>query len=50
MDVFAEISRIILFVCPRNLPWKELQGGGPLIGIGVHMLHTALYLIGLPSA
>lgn len=27
---------------------KELQGGGPLIDIGVHMLDTALYLMGYP--
>ncbi|GMA51976.1 oxidoreductase [Alicyclobacillus contaminans] len=28
---------------------KELQGGGPLIDIGVHMLDTALYLMGFPE-
>src|SRR5699024_8719025 len=28
---------------------KELQGGGPLIDIGVHMLDTALYLMGYPK-
>jgi predicted dehydrogenase len=28
---------------------KELQGGGPLIDIGVHMLDTALYLMGYPD-
>ncbi|MFU8649743.1 Gfo/Idh/MocA family protein [Lysinibacillus sp. RSDA_15] len=28
---------------------KELQGGGPLIDIGVHMLDTALYLMGYPN-
>jgi predicted dehydrogenase len=28
---------------------KEIQGGGPLIDIGVHMLDTALYLIGYPE-
>lgn len=28
---------------------KELQGGGPLIDIGVHMLDTALYLMGYPQ-
>ncbi|MFC4401868.1 Gfo/Idh/MocA family protein [Gracilibacillus xinjiangensis] len=28
---------------------KELQGGGPLIDIGVHMLDTALYLMGYPE-
>ncbi|HEX6972537.1 MAG TPA: Gfo/Idh/MocA family oxidoreductase [Limnochordia bacterium] len=27
---------------------KELQGGGPLIDIGVHMLDLALYLMGYP--
>lgn len=27
----------------------ELQGGGPLIDIGVHMLDTALYLMGYPT-
>lgn len=29
---------------------KELQGGGPLIDIGVHMLDLALYLMGYPRA
>lgn len=29
---------------------KELQGGGPLIDIGVHMLDLALYLMGYPKA
>lgn len=29
---------------------KEIQGGGPLIDIGVHMLDTALYLMGYPEA
>ncbi|WP_304458325.1 Gfo/Idh/MocA family protein [Alicyclobacillus sendaiensis] len=28
---------------------KELQGGGPLIDIGCHMLDTALYLMGYPE-
>ncbi|BAB05884.1 Gfo/Idh/MocA family oxidoreductase [Halalkalibacterium halodurans] len=28
---------------------KELQGGGPLIDIGVHMLDTALYVMGFPE-
>jgi len=28
---------------------KDLQGGGPLIDIGVHMLDTALYLMGYPD-
>lgn len=28
---------------------KELQGGGPLIDIGVHMLDTALWLMGYPE-
>lgn len=28
---------------------KELQGGGPLIDIGVHMLDTALYLMNYPE-
>ncbi|RAP78429.1 Gfo/Idh/MocA family protein [Paenibacillus montanisoli] len=28
---------------------KELQGGGPLIDIGVHMLDLALYLMGYPK-
>ncbi|MFP5112913.1 Gfo/Idh/MocA family protein [Bacillaceae bacterium C204] len=28
---------------------KELQGGGPLIDIGVHMLDAALYLMGYPE-
>lgn len=32
-----------------NFTNKELQGGGPLIDIGVHMLDTALYLMGYPD-
>lgn len=28
---------------------KEVQGGGPLIDIGIHMLDTALYLMGFPE-
>ncbi len=28
---------------------KEIQGGGPLIDIGIHMLDTALYLMGFPE-
>jgi predicted dehydrogenase len=28
---------------------KELQGGGPLIDIGIHMLDTALYLMDFPE-
>jgi len=28
---------------------KELQGGGPLIDIGVHMLDSALYVMGYPE-
>ncbi len=28
---------------------KELQGGGPLIDLGVHMLDVALYLAGFPK-
>jgi predicted dehydrogenase len=28
---------------------KELQGGGPLIDLGVHMLDLALYLMGYPK-
>ena len=29
---------------------KELQGGGPLIDIGVHLMETAHYLMGSPTA
>lgn len=32
-----------------NFVNKELQGGGPLIDIGVHMLDTTLYLMGYPE-
>ncbi|GAQ24947.1 Gfo/Idh/MocA family protein [Tepidanaerobacter syntrophicus] len=28
---------------------KEVQGGGPLIDIGIHMLDAALYLMGFPE-
>jgi predicted dehydrogenase len=28
---------------------KEIQGGGPLIDIGIHLLDTALYLMGFPE-
>lgn len=28
---------------------KDIQGGGPLIDIGIHMLDTALYLMGFPE-
>jgi predicted dehydrogenase len=28
---------------------KELQGGGPLIDIGVHMLDAAMYVLGFPA-
>jgi predicted dehydrogenase len=28
---------------------KELQGGGPLIDIGIHMLDIAMYLMGFPE-
>lgn len=28
---------------------KELQGGGPLIDIGIHMLDTTMYLLGFPK-
>lgn len=45
----------VLAVRRRGIPgWgvftnKELQGGGPLIDIGVHMLDTALHLMGFPE-
>jgi predicted dehydrogenase len=32
-----------------NFTNKELQGGGPLIDIGIHMLDTAMYLMGFPE-
>lgn len=32
-----------------NFTNKEMQGGGPLVDIGVHMLDTALYLLGYPK-
>jgi predicted dehydrogenase len=32
-----------------NFTNKEIQGGGPLIDIGIHMLDTALYLMGFPE-
>ncbi len=32
-----------------NFISKEIQGGGPLIDIGVHMLDIALYLMGFPE-
>ncbi|ENH96867.1 oxidoreductase domain-containing protein [Gracilibacillus halophilus YIM-C55.5] len=44
----------VLAIRRRGIPgWgvftnKELQGGGPLIDIGVHMLDTALYLMDYP--
>lgn len=28
---------------------KELQGGGPLIDYGIHMLDTAMYITGFPK-
>lgn len=28
---------------------KKLQGGGPLVDIGVHVLYTAMYLLGFPK-
>ncbi|MGP4060381.1 Gfo/Idh/MocA family protein [Halobacillus sp. H74] len=28
---------------------KDLQGGGPLIDIGIHMLDTAFYILGFPK-
>lgn len=51
-DVYAARVRAIR---RRGIPgWgnftnKELQGGGPLIDIGVHMLDTALYLMDYPE-
>ncbi|MDF2531792.1 MAG: oxidoreductase domain protein [Clostridia bacterium] len=32
-----------------NFTNKELQGGGPLIDIGIHMLDAAMYLMGYPE-
>ncbi|PLR80421.1 Gfo/Idh/MocA family protein [Bacillus sp. V33-4] len=32
-----------------NFTSKSLQGGGPLIDIGVHMLDSALYVLGFPK-
>lgn len=32
-----------------NFTNKSMQGGGPLVDIGVHMLDTALYLLGYPK-
>lgn len=32
-----------------NFTNKEMQGGGPLIDIGAHMLDAALYLLGYPK-
>lgn len=32
-----------------NFTNKEIQGGGPLVDIGVHMLDTALYLLDYPK-
>ncbi|MCI5700543.1 MAG: Gfo/Idh/MocA family oxidoreductase [Lachnospiraceae bacterium] len=32
-----------------NFTNKNMQGGGPLVDIGVHMLDTALYLLGYPQ-
>lgn len=32
-----------------NFTSKEMQGGGPLIDIGAHMLDVALYLMGYPE-
>lgn len=51
-DVYAATATAVR---RRGIPgWgvftnKELQGGGPLIDIGVHMLDTALYLMGYPE-
>ncbi|MDO1885558.1 Gfo/Idh/MocA family oxidoreductase, partial [Escherichia coli] len=28
---------------------KSLQGGGPLIDIGIHMLDAAMYVLGFPA-
>jgi len=32
-----------------NFITKDIQGGGPLIDIGIHMLDTSLYLLGYPE-
>lgn len=32
-----------------NFTNRDMQGGGPLVDIGVHMLDTALYLLGYPK-
>lgn len=51
-DVYATTATAVR---RRGIPgWgvftnKALQGGGPLIDIGVHMLDTALYLMGYPE-
>ncbi len=50
------------FTLPPPAPWrccgvpgwgvftnKELQGGGPLIHIGIHMLDAAMYVLGFPA-
>lgn len=55
-DEFGDIySARVHAIRRRGIPgWgvftnRELQGGGPLIDIGVHMLDTALYLMGYPE-
>lgn len=51
-DIYAATC---LAIRRRGIPgWgvftnRELQGGGPLIDIGVHMLDAALYLMGYPE-
>ncbi|MGN8646612.1 Gfo/Idh/MocA family protein [Gracilibacillus sp. HCP3S3_G5_1] len=32
-----------------NFTNKDIQGGGPLIDIGIHMLDSALYILGFPK-